>query len=197
MLSSIESRRTAFNPERPRLSRRLSRRRGEPLPRMRPNALADRPDVGRMRLLLDRDSAEEAATHGPAPTPVFWSGDGRATSSSTRPDGARNLLIPKAGARLYWRPCKKLTSRRSCVARVGLGRCSRARPVSPSSMAPARACRPFDPARRHPGLEAARRRSLGRARAGRSVHGSGLRVRYPGNVPGGARSRGPASISAK
>src|SRR5689334_23370554 len=44
--------------EQPRLSCGLSRRRGEPLPRLWPDALDHRPAVGRMRFLLDRVAAQ-------------------------------------------------------------------------------------------------------------------------------------------
>src|SRR4051794_27466134 len=44
--------------EQPRLSRRLSRRRDQPLPRLRADALADRPSLRRVRILLDRAAAQ-------------------------------------------------------------------------------------------------------------------------------------------
>ena len=74
MLSSSEIYPHRVQPERPRLSRRLSRRGDQPLPRLRPDPLAHRPDVGRVRLLLNRASAEGGGETGARPTPVFWSG---------------------------------------------------------------------------------------------------------------------------
>jgi hypothetical protein len=66
----------------PRLLHRLSRGRGEPLPRLRPDPLVCRPCLGRMRLLLDGAPARlrhRARPRHPQPRPP--------------PDGARGVTI--------------------------------------------------------------------------------------------------------
>ena len=118
MLSSIKSRRASVQSQCPRLSRGLSRRRNQPLPRLRPDPLADRPAVGRMRVLLDRASAQGSGDRGPAPAPVFWSG-----SPPELRRAQRRLTISKFRFRLHARGCmlgrmKSLVIlRRSCSLR--------------------------------------------------------------------------------